>query len=202
MAQGVIIGVLSFGATAGVMAARAHDTNRHSEAYNRLAAVRKPGSQLMLVYIGSARCGWCKNPALPSYLATIRDSLAVRAVRQKRQLITLGIAVDVVKHEGIDHLNRVADFDQIAAGGSWLNEVMIDYVWSRWGAPSATPQLMVFSRLVVREASSEAVTYRVENQQLLARKVGLYDIEAWVREGVPTPRLINEVTAVPAPPSR
>ena len=186
--QSMLLAALSFGATTGMVAHRRADKAKDAAAFTRLAAVRRAGPQLVLVYIGSARCTWCKHPALPGYVAAIRDSLSARATERKLHFTTLGIAVDVLKSEGIAHLLHVNAFDQIAAGGSWLNEGMVNYVWSRYGAPSATPQVMVLTRSLIRDGG-EFVTFRIADEKLIARKVGLREMESWVREGVPLPRL-------------
>lgn len=186
--QGVVIAAVAFVLTTGAtsLKRRADDNDRME--FNRLATMRRSGDHLVLLYVGSARCVWCKNPALPGYLAIIRDSLAAAAARSGFQFSTVGVAVDVLKGEGLEHLAHVANFDQVASGGSWLNEIFSDVIWSTYGAPSATPQILVVTRTVSRHADVDAVTYTVDREQLVARKSGLRAIQAWVEEGAPLTR--------------
>ena len=187
--QGAGLALVSFGLTLGVLAARTSRDNHERSSYARLAGIRQPGTQLMLLYIGSARCTWCKKPELPGYVEQIADSLNARAAAQGATFGSIGVALDVQKAEGLQHLERILNFDQVSSGGSWINEAMISNVWDRWGAPSATPQLLVIERQLLRDASTTAVTYRIAGQRLVARKVGLREIAAWVDNGAPTPRL-------------
>ncbi len=179
-------------ATTALAARRLNYERRDNQlqAFHRLDSLRRAGSQLALVYIGSARCSWCNNPALPGYLRTIKDSLELRARRAGLRLTTIGIAVDVFQTEGTDHLRKAGSFDEISAGGSWVNGGAVAYIWNRYGLPASTPQVLVIKRSIVRE-SGEAVTYRVEAESLLARKVGLRPIESWVNGGVQVPRLVH-----------
>jgi hypothetical protein len=188
--QAATAAAAAFGLTATALSATRSQRQRTDvAAFQRLDSLRQSGDQLVLVYIGSARCRWCRDPELPIHVRAVMDSLERRATRTGARFGTIGVAVDVLKHEGLAHLERIADFDQVSAGNSWLNSSAIDLIWERYGSPASTPQLLVLRRSVLRERGiGMEATYSVADQTLLARKVGVYEIANWVKGGVPLVR--------------
>lgn len=148
-------------------------------------ALQEPGEEIVVIYVGSSRCSWCARPELPRYVAQAVE--AIRAERRASARVTLiGVAVETDPSAGLDHLRRVAPFDQVTAGGGWLNDGAYRYIWAGVGQPAATPQIIVLRRTIERDAQEDgSALYRVRDERILARKVGLRSIAEWVETGVP-----------------
>lgn len=166
----------------------------------RPAAIES-GSELVLTYIGLFTCGWCNAPEFPGYLRAVRDSVAERAQERGQRFVFEGLAVDRVAAAGLKHLAKMQGFDQVFAGGGWANLAAFRYVWGTLPGPPATPTLLVSERFVyIPDSLSTGGPYTLSRDRVLARRVGLFEIERWVRDGVPVPRIV-ESSEGEVPPS-
>ncbi len=155
--------------------------------------VNVSGRQLVLVYIGQSTCGWCNDPELPALLRVIHDSARSVASARERIVIMQGVSVDRRALVGIEHLNKIASFDEIYSGGWWTNELAFRYVWGRPGGSASTPTIVVLERDItgLDDTTSVVPLFAVSNERVLSEKSGVHAIRRWVRDGVPIPRLVE-----------
>jgi len=150
----------------------------------------REGPQLVATYYGSASCGWCTDERMPNLLDEAMQDLAVYAEDNELTLVTVGVAVDSSIDEGLQHLEEVGDFDQVATGGSWANELTVGLLDA--GLPSVTgvPQVVVHVRyLDVVGGGSGGAVRRALQRSALSNKQGFWDIQSWVLRGTPLPSL-------------
>ncbi|MDQ7041816.1 MAG: hypothetical protein Q9M35_12840 [Rhodothermus sp.] len=136
---------------------------------------RNSQTELLLVYIGSPTCGPSNDPTLPEMLATARQQLASLAAQQHISFRAVGLAISRNVRMGLDHLEKMGPFHEIATGARWEN---LAFKHVQFVAPGlrATPQIVILER-------------RNHTTRLLLRRVGLRDIRQWVHAGIPLPRL-------------
>ena len=150
-----------------------------------VAAPPDSGHQIVLIYIGKSTCVWCRRPELIPAYAAIRTSLEQEAKIRGARLVTIGVAADRRAAPGLEHLEKLGEFDEVIAGNGWVNAAALKYVWGDAAGPAATPQLVALRRRVVQPTPDSAATYTIRDEEILARKVGLYEIQQWARENAP-----------------
>lgn len=152
--------------------------------------------ELVLIYVGRASCSWCNQPELRTAMLTIRDMLEKRARKSNHTLRVIGIGVDHHAKASLSHLAKLGDFDEIAAGYGWVNFAARRFVLGDLAGPPATPQLIVLTREIRAPIVSLRALPEVANERLIARKVGLHEILAWVEHEVPLPRLSSDALSL------
>lgn len=182
----ILIAVAAFAVVAGFRYAAYQGSARQAELVAEARGIAEPGAQLLMVYVGNSNCVWCNNPALPEYLTRIRAQLESAASESGARLVTLGLSLDAVPSEGVAHLTHVGDFDQISVGAGWVNELALRMLWEGYGGPVSTPQLLVLQRNMVEERVPGVTRfYGVADEKLIARMIGLAEIEQWARHDTP-----------------
>ncbi|MDQ7041718.1 MAG: hypothetical protein Q9M35_12350, partial [Rhodothermus sp.] len=130
-------------------------------------------ARLVLVYIGSPTCGPSNHPDLPALLQTVQARLRAHAETHRQGVHFVGIAISRSPSDGLQHLERMGPFHEVAAGGRWAS-LAFRGVRALLGGATATPQLVFY-----QETKDEA--------RLLLRLVGIDRIRRWVQAGMPLP---------------
>lgn len=128
---------------------------------------------LLLVYIGSPTCGPSNDPSLPALLAAMRHRLERVAEEWGIAFRMVGIAISRDVRRGLQHLEKMGPFHEVAVGARWQN-LAVRYVQEVAPGLQATPQVVLLRR--------EADTYR-----MLLRWVGVARMQRWVEAGMPVP---------------
>ena len=119
---------------------------RETDGY-RANANEAPGDELVLVYIGSSGCSWSNVPGLPAVVDGLKTTIQNRARRTGNAFATLGIARDAVAADGIAHLAKFGDFDEVISGRGWANTGVQKYIYGAMPGEGATPQVLVVPRI-------------------------------------------------------
>lgn len=146
----------------------------------------KAGRQLLMVYVGSSRCGVCRSPELPPLIKAITDSLVVRGGSTGRELVKIGIAPELSSSSGISHLNLIGRFDEVSAGLGVLNQTNRHFVGVTHPGIQATPQVVLLER-TSRHTEQGVIDDATVTEEVLTRKVGIQELANWLRLGVPIP---------------
>lgn len=142
--------------------------------------------QLFLVYVGSAGCWWSNAEWMPSVLDSIKTVLRDRAATIGMSFATLGVALDWAPEDGMSHLRKMGPFDEIAAGYSWMNSSALRYLWNDIPGEAATPQIvLVYRNVQVPERGRGPRGFTLQQETLLNRVVGAFEIRRWLHNGVP-----------------
>ena len=137
------------------------------------------GEELTLVYIGSSSCVWSNADELPGMIESLKHDLEAQAAARGIDFAAIGVAVDQVAADGLEHLDGFGAFDEVVAGRSWANTGVATYVYGDIPGKAATPQVIVLERTLDRDdAGMRYVTDRV-----LTRASGLLEIEDLVKQG-------------------
>lgn len=147
------------------------------------------GTELLMVYIGAAECAWSNRDSVPVAVSAVKEQLVATAEEEGHTFATLGVALDWSVEEGLDHLDRTARFDEVAAGRNWLNTGAVRYIWKDVPGQAATPQILVLKREVSGPTGdSPRSRYEVGDPELVVRKVGYPAILRWAEQDAPLPR--------------
>lgn len=142
---------------------------------------RRSGDQLVMVYFGSASCGWSNQPSLPDAVETIKRELAARAEEQGMTFKAVGVALDWSPERGFEHLEKMGRFDEISAGYNWGNTLALRHIWSGGFAAPTTPQILVYRRIFVApEGEGSILHYDASSEEIVITKSGLDAIMDWV----------------------
>ncbi len=172
---GVAIGVFCSAIVVGtVVYRRAHKAASvssqtklgRSRAPNRL----KDGTELITIWALDSACGFSRYPGLPPAIAAIDKKLREYARTNNRRIIRIGMSMDSDPDVAIQFLRRFGPFDEVIAGGNWLNTGVVTYLMRDNPGPFSIPQLIVLERRV------EGGGRRVGADSLIMRKVGYREL--------------------------
>ena len=136
--------------------------------------------EFVLVYFGSAACGWCNNPDLPGVVDSAMVAVREHAASHGASFSAMGIAIDWDTRDGVEHLDKVGHFDDIATGRSGYGLGARTYLHLMDG----TPQVSVLERTASK--LDEGAPQRFKEKELI-RQTSLSGIATWVRRGAPIP---------------
>ena len=134
-----------------------------------------------MVYIGSSSCPWSSVPELPETVDRLKLELQAEAEARGWGFSAIGVARDGVVANGLAHLEKFGDFDEIMSGRSWANIGIGKYVYGAMPGPASTPQLIV----VERRLRMDSGTISYVEESVLSRANGRLEMETWGNEGVP-----------------
>lgn len=147
-----------------------------------------PVPQLIMLYFGSSDCPGAADPDLPKAVAALRTRLAALAGMQQMTFLAIGVALDWSAEKGTRHLRRFGHFDEVAAGAGWGNSVGFEYMWAEPRLVAATPQVVVYRRLLKISADSRvAARYEVIGLEFVAAAAGADRIVRWAESGSALP---------------
>ena len=95
--------------------------------------------------------------------------------------VFLGVALDNDLDAGSAFLRRMGRFHEVSIGRSWMNSASIEYLLRGQAAPAAVPQIALFRRDVDHDGGYLSVTA----DELLDRRIGLDEIQAFRDQGFP-----------------
>lgn len=142
-----------------------------------------PGRELALVFIGSPTCVWSNQDFLPEALEKAKLGLAEQARSSGHSFTAVAAVKSTDFGAGIEFVRRFGQFDEVSVGRGWYNVAILRYVFEKFAANAATPQILVVEREVTGWPSRGYVGERV-----LLRKTGSGPIVDWVEAGLPLPR--------------
>jgi len=153
-----------------------------------LAPTEMKETEILMIYIGSSTCGFCKDERLPGYISDIRTELweRVRSSSPKNELsfFTMGISKDWDVEGGLNHLIEMGPFHEVMTGKSWNNTGLSRYVYENFPGEAATPQIVVTEREYYSITGSITSYRGIKNERILTRKIGLDEIKEWSNNGV------------------
>lgn len=149
-----------------------------SDSY-RLGGRLASGEEVALVYIGSSNCVWSNTPELVSLVQALKVDFQARAIENPWEFVAVGIARDMDPTRGLAHLRTFGAFDEVMTGRSWANIGLLKYIYGDMPGRAATPQILV----VARRFHSDGGHYRLRDERVLVRAIGLDEIKAWALAG-------------------
>ena len=143
-----------------------------------------PEKELIMVFIGSSTCGYSNDSSLPKLIEEAKLKLHDKAADQGWSFSTVGVSIDWVTSDGIDHLNKFGYFDEVMTGRKWHGTGANIYLRDIQGI-NATPQVLVLARN--SERSNEDGGESVKRETPVYRIAGLDQINNWLSRGLPLP---------------
>ncbi|MGQ0764298.1 MAG: hypothetical protein ACT4OZ_01360 [Gemmatimonadota bacterium] len=118
-------------------------------------------------------------------LEHLRGMLPAQASAAGASLRFQAIGVDHDVQASLDHLKGLGRFDAIAAGDAWLSIAAGELAWGDFAGPRSTPQILLVDRMLRVSGYGPNGYVEVLRERLLARKIGLAEIDEWVKLGAP-----------------
>lgn len=148
--------------------------------------------ELVAVVITSSACGLCTLDDTKSIIAQTIDKLHLQADSMGIGFLTLGIELNWLPENGIEHLNEIASFDEIITGNNWLNTGGLKYIFDDMPGTQIVPQFLLTKRTYEAAVDSlgmiDGLPSGVRTEEVLVRKLGVNGIEDYLEEGVPIPK--------------
>ncbi len=181
---GVMVPAAGYLGLSGLARADRRITHFSPDSANKLAEARRqaalqPKQEIEVVVIAGVQCSPSTSSSFVEAVKKVQN-LVREQVQDSLQIRFVGIAVGSDPGEGIELLNKIGRFDEVMAGGNWLNIGTEKFIWgpSGFGLPE-TPQIILLERTVHRRERSIAVI----GEHVLQRFVGDRAIEGWVNGG-------------------
>ncbi len=140
------------------------------------------GSETMVALVVSSTCGAARDSTLRRLLVGLRTRIRNGLGHEPgERLVYVGVALDQSVESGVNILRRLGPFDEISAGGGWMNQLAIRYLHRDLAGEAATPQILVVRRRLGRSWAAHAVGV----DTLLARVVGSSALIGWLKQPDP-----------------
>lgn len=149
------------------------------------------GSNLIAYVFVASDCGWSTLPDVREAIGSLREKLTSTHGSSYAHISVIGVALDQDIEAGVQFLSEFKSdrtnwaFDQVAIGGSWLNEQVVRLAWREGIADTASPQVVVVERLVETEEYPLTSSIQLESDRLLAKRVGSDELLRWIADGLP-----------------
>lgn len=149
------------------------------------------GAHLIAFVITASDCAWSSQTRTMEALGSIRERMRSAYGARYAHVGVVGVAIDEEPETGLTFLSEIGGgevrtaFDQIAIGGSWLNEHLVRFVWREGIAEAATPQVIVVERLVDTKSYLSDYTIRTGDDRVVATPSGSSAILQWLEQGLP-----------------
>ena len=141
-------------------------------------------TEVIAVYIGSV--GTDSLTGMNRTLETMTTEVRKQTASTNRGFLTRAVSIEPSVEDGIRHLSRLGQFDEMSVGGNWTNSAVVRYLGVNNGkvSDSPIPQLIVLER----DIQMGGGTLQVGPERELARFIGLDQIKGWVTSGAPLPQ--------------
>ena len=156
------------------------------------------GVHLIAFVITASDCGWSNHPQTKAALGSIRERMRSAYGDRYAHLEIVGVAIDEEPEAGLTFLSEIGGgtvrtaFDQVAVGGSWLNEQVVRFVWREGKAVASTPQVIVVERLVDTSSYLSESTIKTGDDLVVANPRGSRDLLRWLEQGLPLDYSANQ----------
>lgn len=136
---------------------------------------------LQIIVMVSSTCH-ASRQLTRQFISSMADAIARDAADHDLRIRTVGVATDPKVKSGTRFLMRLYPaFDEIVAGGGWLNSGTLLYMLREEVGPAAVPQVVVIHRAGSRDLDDPSIG----EDYVLMRKVGVRELEMWEEQGFP-----------------
>lgn len=144
---------------------------------------RRPATEVIAVVLSASFCGANEFEGFRDAIERLPGLLEDRTSHLPDVITrTVGVAIDPDAMTGASYLAELASFDEIIAGGSWLNTATEKYLWEdRVAVTAGIPQIIIVSRTVTWLEGSVLV----EGEKVQSIMRGADEIVEWVDGGAP-----------------
>lgn len=151
-------------------------------------------TELVAVVITASDCGWiCDSSETKSTIAQAIDQLQLKADSLRIGFMTIGVSLDWVLDDGVNHLNSITSFDEIIVGNNWFNTGGLKYIFDEMQGSPQVPQFVLTKRTYEASVDSSGMIMGlpsgVRSEEVLVRQLFVNDLKDWLEEGLPIPEL-------------
>jgi hypothetical protein len=141
-----------------------------------------PATEFVVYVISASFCSSNRVPGFLDALAAIPHLVDDQLAGDPRNTLRIaGVAVDASPRAGMEYLLSILDFDEITAGGSWLNVASEKLLFGPYAFPALVPQVVILERQVKWGRSSVAL----HDERVVIAVSGADAILDWVDRGAP-----------------
>lgn len=193
LARPVALGLIVLMVTTLVSYALAKKTNstgpvRPDQA--QLSSMFPSGEHIVAYLFTSSECGFCTERLAKAAIANLKDSLLKTNRGRYAAISVVAVVIDDNIDSAISYVRGIRQrspgaFDQIIAGGSWLNETMAALAWRDRIATTDVPQVLIFKRSV--NATTYPHEIGISKDSVIVHFSGRDSLLAFVKNGAPVP---------------
>lgn len=141
-----------------------------------------PTTEYIILVISSSTCLASSTRGFDDAVRRIPELAREQLTGQPEAVArTIGVALDQDPGQGVKYLSTLGEFDELVAGGGWLNTATEKYLWGVHALDALTPQVVLLRRRV-RYLDGRPV---VEGETVTRAINGAVDVMDWVSEGAP-----------------
>lgn len=161
--------------------------DRASERRRAIAIEGRPEHELVLVYVGSPFCAFCRTETVKAAVATADSTIAASVAGYDIGYHRIGVTTNVDPVDGWRHLNGTLQFDEVMVGRGWANSGALRYLWQEHPGQAATPTLLLVRRRMTTPYGETGAqgAYGIEDEEVLQRIVGMNEARDWAERRLP-----------------
>lgn len=147
----------------------------------RPSASNPSGPETVAVFVTAEFCVGSRQPHMPETIEHMKRLLADRASKSGEGFSVIGVSLDWVPQEGVDHLAKFGAFDELIVGRNWFGVGATKFIWRDLPGTPATPQVL----LLRREVTATERGVEISPSREILRIVGADKLKEWVDAGAP-----------------
>ncbi|MTI87396.1 MAG: hypothetical protein FH748_05445 [Balneolaceae bacterium] len=134
-------------------------------------------SELVLVYIGSSSCVAANDESIPTLFLKLAHKIDSIAVEQNYGFTTIGISSEINIEEGLSHLKKIHNFDEISIGNGLANVGFQNYYWEKINPQKklTIPQFIITKREYDYKSTqglNESISPKINSEEVIVQTTG------------------------------
>lgn len=144
----------------------------YKPAYNKVK-----NTEINFIYVGSSKCIFSNNREVASIVDLSISKIKSLSDSLEMGFSAIGIAAEWDVKAGINHLQDVANFNEISVGNNWGNNLIEKYIGDL-NNEASTPQI-----LITVKKYSQTTLQNIDEEFEILNITGMDNIKRWYSEG-------------------
>lgn len=132
--------------------------------------------EVTLVYLGSSSCKYSDIIEIEG-INEVQNWLLSKSIENNMSYTSIGISIDWSIFNGIRHLDKVGNFDEIITGNNWFNRGVLKYVGDL-DMETSTPQIFI----ILSEFYSNNLDRKLISEKPVLVLRGSNEIMKWLED--------------------
>lgn len=137
----------------------------------------------VMVYFGSSNCQYSNDERIPKAINEIQKKLQAKSDAENMKFNSVGVSIDWDLKDGLNHLDKSGDFNEIMVGNNWFNHGSLKYFFQDSLTTPGTPQVLILKRSYSLNENGSLRTganhANLVSDSLIVRLAGVESIIGW-----------------------
>lgn len=144
-------------------------------------------TQIALIYIGSSTCSAANDENFSTVLVSLKKKLELYSTQNNLGFTSIGVSKDLDINDGLHHLSKILNFNEVSVGNNYANILINKYVWSEYsGKLDAAIPLIIISKRVFKTNEQNNrennILPEIEAEKIIFKTVGTLGISILISD--------------------